>query len=154
MKKIVVLFSLVLALVSCESDDIYSEHTVFSDLVWQKTNQPKFTFEITKEENYEIDLEFRLIDGYPYQNIRINMLLSDENGNKVQQLINLEVQKEEGIYEGEVMGDFIDIEKTLIQDTTLSKGKYTIVLEQMMEANALAFINEVGIVVEECSEEN
>ena len=153
MRKIIALFGIVLLLVACEADNIYSERTVFSDLLWSKTVQPSFTFEIKKEQNYRINLELRLIYDYPYKNIKMDMLFTGENGEKQSFPIDFIVQEERGVYNGDIMGDFIDYKETLISDTVLAAGKYTIVLDQLMEENALPFVNEVGIVVEEVKQE-
>ncbi len=149
MKKIIVLFSIALLLVSCESENLFSDRAVFSDLLWHKKDKPSFTFEIKKEQAYQLNLELRLIYDYPYKNIKMEMLFTGENGEKQSFPIDFIVQEERGVYNGEIMGDFIDYKETLISDTVLAAGKYTIVLDQLMEENALPFVNEVGIIVEE-----
>ena len=148
MKKITAFIAIVFMLTACNSNEIYSNRHTFSDLLWDKTSTPQFTFELKKEQHSLLNLELRLIYGYTYRNIKLNMTMVNESGTRKVLPINFKVRNEDDSFKGDVMGDFIDIEKTLIPDTLLPAGKYTVTLDQLMDKKTLPFVMEVGITVE------
>ena len=149
MKKIIVFLGIVLTLASCNSGEIYSDHHNFSDLLWQKVDQPQFTLDLKKEQHCKLNLDLRLIYGYTYRNIKMDLRITNESGNTVNVPIDFKVRNEDDSYKGDMMGDFIDIREVIIPDTLLSAGKYTFVLDQLMDEKTLPFVMEVGIVVED-----
>ncbi len=148
MKKIVLLLMIGLTFTACEMGASYSEHKEFSDILWHKIDQPRFEFEITKEANYSIALDLRLVYGYTYRNIKLDVAMANED-TKTSFPLNFEVRNEDDSYKGDVMGDIIDIQHVIIIDTLLPKGKYSFVLDEQMDKKTLPFVMEVGIVLNE-----
>jgi len=149
MKKIITLFSIVLLLVltACDSSEIYSDHQTFSDILWHKTDTPQFTVDLKNEQHCQLKLDLRLIYGYTFRNIKMNVSMNNETGKEKIIPIDFKVRNEDDSYKGDMMGDFIDIQEVVIKDTILPAGKYTFILEQMMDDKTLPFVNEVGLVL-------
>jgi len=147
MKKIILVIAVVFALVSCDSNEIYSDHHTFSDLLWKKTDKPEFKVELKQEKHCQINLDLRIIYGYTYRNIKMDMSITNESGNTTKLPIDFKVRNEDDSYKGDMMGDFIDIQEILISDTTLPAGKYTIEFDQLMDEKTLPFVTEVGLVI-------
>lgn len=154
MKKILYLIIIAFAVISCNSGNSLSDYHEFSDLLWHKTEKPKFEFNIKKEGHYSINIDLRLIYGYTFRNIKINMNASKDATNKKVIPINFKVRNEDDSFKGEIMGDFIDLHETIITDTILSAGKYTFELDQTMDNKTLPFVMEVGVVLNEKTTEN
>lgn len=147
MKKIVLFISIAFLLSSCNSGTIFSGYFEFSDILWHQSNQPEFTFQIDKEEICNIDIELRIVHGYPYRNMKLDMLLVNGQGTEKIIPVDFKVRDESDAYLGDEMGDLIDIVAPIISDTTLAKGNYKIRLDQTLEEETLPFVMEIGIKV-------
>ncbi len=148
MKHLVILLMISLTLTACDTGDSYSDHKEFSDILWHKTDQPKFEFEITKEANYRVALDLRLVYGYTFRNIKLDVAMANETAN-ISFPLDFPVRNEDDSYKGDVMGDIIDIQETIVKDTLLPVGKYTFILDEKMDNKTLPFVMEVGIVLNE-----
>lgn len=153
MKKLIFFIALVFTFMSCDMSNSTSEYHGFSDLLWQKTDQPTLDFEIKKEARYSIYVELRLIYGYAFRNIKMAMYMSKDSDREKLFPIDFKVRNEDDSFKGDVMGDFIDIQEMIISDTTLQAGKYSFQLEQMMDDKTLPFVGEIGLTLKEIVEE-
>jgi len=149
---IFVAFGLMLILFSCDSSNIYKDKKTFSDLVWKKQDKAVFNFKIEKEAHYNIFLDCRYIEEYPYNIMKINYTIKSEDKEDNSTLL-FATKDKEGYYIGEQMGDMIDLSRKIIKDTLLPVGNYSISIEENMSPKALAFVMEIGLRVNTVEEE-
>ena len=149
MKKIIILLVVVFAFTACDMGNSYSGYHEFSDLLWQKSDKPSFDFEIKKEANYSLDIELRIVYGYTYRDIKMDMKMSKDGSNEKLIPIYFKVRNEDDSYKGDMMGDIIDIQEQIISDTILPAGKYSFELDQLVDSKTLPFVMEVGLVVKD-----
>jgi len=149
MKKIIFLLVITLSFMACTNENSETQRTDFSDLLWHKTDKPNFEFNIKKEANYSIAIELRLVYGYAYRNIKMNMNLSKDGAKSELIPIDFMVRNEDDSYKGTVMGDFIDITEVIIAKRSLQAGKYKFELDQIMNEETLPFVMEVGVILTE-----
>ena len=153
MKKLIIILVSLIAFTACTDTNSQTQRTDFSDLLWQKTSKPSFEFNIQKEAKYSIAIELRLIYGYTYRNIKMNMNLSKDGSQQELIPIDFMVRNEDDSYKGDIMGDFIDIIEVIIPEKTLDAGKYTFELDQLMDKKTLPFVMEVGVMLTEIKNE-
>jgi len=149
MKKIIILLLTIIAFTACTDTNSQAQRTEFSDLLWQKTTKPNLEFNIQKEAKYSIAIELRLVYGYTYRNIKMDMNMSKDGSQFESIPVDFMVRNEDDSYKGDVMGDFIDITEVIIPEKNLQAGKYTFELDQLMDQKTLPFVMEVGVVLTE-----
>ncbi len=145
MKKVLLLLALVISLIACNSDSIYKSYYGFSDLLWKKQDVAQFDFKLKDTTNLKIDVEYRLIYGYPYTDIKSEITLKHFGKELLKDTLIVSVRNEDNSYKGEIMGDFIDIRSNWMPDTTLLQGDYSVTIQQIQVPSDLPFVNEVGI---------
>lgn len=146
MRKILVILTVLLTFTACDNSSVFTGRHEFSEILWKKSVTPKFVFTIDKETECKIDFELRLIYGYPYRNMKLNMMLTGDNGFEKTFPLDFKVRDEDDKYLGEVMGDFIDIVSPVIDEIKLEHGQYKIVLDQTLDEKTLPFVMEVGVI--------
>ena len=149
MKKIILLLAITMSFMACTNENSQTQRTDFSDLLWQRSDKPSFEFNIQKEGNYSIAIELRLVYGYPYRNIKLEMQMSKDGSNTESIPVDFMVRNEDDSYKGDMMGDFIDITEVIISEKNLQAGKYTFELEQLMDKKTLPFVMEIGVILTE-----
>jgi len=136
-----------LLMTACQNDVVFSDYKTFDDILWQKVDQPEFSFDIEKEQRVEVAIVYRLIYGYPYMNMKSNVVFNNETNKKHVYQLDFQVRNEDKSYKGEIMGDFIDVRHILLADTVLANGRYNIKVEETLEEETLPFVMEVGVEV-------
>ena len=145
MKKLIfIALSLSFVLYACDSSNIYRDNKTFSDLIWQKQDKAIFNFTIEKEGKYDIFLDCRYIEEYPYNIMSLNYNIKSED-NEINKALLLAIKDKDGYYIGEQMGNMIDLSRKVTKDTLLSAGEYTISIEETTSPKALAFVMEIGV---------
>ena len=145
MKKLIfIALSFAFVLYACDSSNVYKDNKTFSDLVWKKQDKAVFDFTIEKEGKYDIFLDCRYIEDYPYNIMNLNYNIKSENQENNKNLI-IAIKDKDGYYIGEQMGNMIDISRKVTKDTLLPAGKYTISIEENVSPKALAFVMEIGV---------
>ncbi|MBN2669859.1 MAG: hypothetical protein JXR60_11610 [Bacteroidales bacterium] len=146
MKSFLIILLVAFSVVSCkDANVIFEDYYSFGDILWQKNDQPQMSISIDQEQAYQFVLLARLANGYPYRELKVKVSLKDESGNVNTKILNSKVRDENNHYNGEMMGDLIDYEFVLIQDTTLATGTYTATIEEMQEPATLPFVMEIGL---------
>jgi len=143
-KYLLFIIGLSFILSSCNSSSVFKDRKTFSDLVWKKQDKVVFNFEIKKEAKYNIFLDCRYIDGYPYNIMKLNYNIVGNKNKKYKSLI-FAIKDKNGLYIGDQMGDFIDFSRTIVKDTLLPIGTYQISIEENTSPKSLAFVMEMGI---------
>jgi gliding motility-associated lipoprotein GldH len=94
-----------------------------------------------------IFLEIRHGAGIPYETVPIRASYQGAEGEKKIDF-DFRFRSAEGRLVGEGMGDTFDTRQVFWENATLSKGKHKIMIQTTTEAEFLAPISEIGIVIE------
>lgn len=136
---------------SCSKDTVYNEFQSVRNKMWDKQDEYYFNFEIQDNSvPYDVLLQLRNNDTYPYQNIWI---FTDErqtsgNGNIVKDTIEQILADDFGKWKGNGI--------TLFQSKIILRqqyhfpdtGKYTIGIRHGMRNNQLRGIEDIGLFIE------
>jgi gliding motility-associated lipoprotein GldH len=147
MKRVFIILLVTIFFYSC-NNSVFNEYHEFTTLEWKQSEIPKFEFEITNDTTkYDIYFTLRYIEGFPFQNMIGSMLIVDENKQASLNKFKFRVVDQNREYIGDVAGNIFDIEKIIIKDTLLTKGKYKVSIEQTTATPSLAFVMDVGLIV-------
>ncbi len=148
MKKVFLLLAIVLSLTACNSDFIYKSYYGFSDLLWEKQDVARFDFSLKDTTRLKADVAYRLIYGYPYVDIKSEIVLKHFGKELLKDTFVVVVRNEDSSYKGDIMGDFIDISSSWMPDTILPQGDYAVTIRQVQVPIDLPFVGEVGLILE------
>lgn len=148
---------LLLTLVSCDKTRVFEENHDFDSKNWFIDSIQTYSFSISDvSKPYNVLINLRNSDSYPYYNLFLRYYLSDSLGkeSKSQQLELLLMDAKTGKPQGKGLGDIYTHQFDLLKNYTFQKpGSYQIKLKQYMRQDPLPEINSVGIRVEEVSAE-
>jgi len=135
---------------SCEKNRIYEKNIAVKNYVWDSKFIPSYTIEIKDTSVlYNLYVNVRHAEIYPYQNIWLLVSTQFPDGKKSSRRIEVTLANDEGKWFGEGLGDIWDY-RTLIQENAFftEPGTYIFSLEQNMRQDPLPGIMAVGIRVE------
>jgi gliding motility-associated lipoprotein GldH len=148
---------LLLTLISCDKTRVFEENHGFDSKNWYVDSAQTYHFSISDiSKPYNVLINLRNSDSYPYYNLFLRYYLSDSLGKelKSQQLELLLMDAKTGKPQGKGLGDIYTHQFDLLKNYTFQKpGSYQIKLKQYMRQDPLPEINSVGIRVEEVSTE-
>ena len=136
-------------LASCGNNTVYSEFQPIKDRLWDKNNEYFFNFEITDiSVPYNVSLQLRNNDNYPYQNIWILFEESKPAGYSVKDTIEYLLADDFGKWKGNgitLYQNRIPIKTRYFFPDT---GKYTINIRHGMRDDKLKGIENIGLHIE------
>ena len=147
--RISVIITVACFLSSCGKDIVYSEFQPIQDKLWDKNNEYFFNFEIKDiSVPYNVFLQLRNNDMYPYQNIWLLFDESQPTGITTKDTIEYMLADDFGKWKGNgitLYQNRIPIKNHYIFPDT---GKYTINIRQGMRDDKLKGIENIGVYIE------
>jgi gliding motility-associated lipoprotein GldH len=138
-----------LLVASCTTIDVFEKQHAFQTQKWSAVDTPSFTFQIKDTASfYNIFFVMRHTDAYGFQNVWLNVDMTQPDGKQIKQQVNMQIANAKG-WLGSGMDDIFDLRKQLIdQPLHLQAGKYTVKLQNIMREDPLQEVLSVGIRVE------
>lgn len=136
--------------VSCDKSRIYEKNVNIDKYVWNSSFVPTYTVNIQDTSMlYNIFVNVRHADMYPYQNIWLIVDTHFPSGDTASSRIEIMLANDEGKWYGEGLGDIWDF-RTQIQENSFFRlpGTYTFSIRQNMRQDPLPGIMAVGLRVE------
>ncbi|HMX03270.1 MAG TPA: gliding motility lipoprotein GldH [Chitinophagales bacterium] len=134
----------------CEQSRVFDKNTPIDKSGWAYGTALSYEVQINDTtQSYNLYINVRHTDAYPYNNIWINMTTTFPDGTKQTTKVDVPLSEPEGEWMGNCV-DGICFNTTLIKSDFFlpQKGKYTFTLEQDMRMNPVPDILDVGIRVE------
>jgi gliding motility-associated lipoprotein GldH len=135
---------------SCDPQRIYEKNINIKRYSWSSENVLKFPVQVKDTSLlYDIYLNIRHADLYPYRNIWIIVGTEFPDGSRSTRRLEVLLANESGRWYGDGLGDIFDY-RTLIQEKAYfdQQGTYTFTLEQNMRQDPLPGIMSAGIRIE------
>jgi gliding motility-associated lipoprotein GldH len=147
------LFIAVAGVIVCLSTACKKEHLLFEkeyawkDANWRQSDTLNFAFDIADTMAlYDIVLTVKHRTDYPFQNIYTQISTKFPEGQRPQQLINVDLADNTGTWNGTGSGKARSYDVDIQQNAFFNQaGKYVITLEQFMRTDALAGIESVAL---------
>ena len=141
-----------LALVSCQTVDVFEKNVAIPQQTWSSQFKPEVSFEIKDTvSRYKIFIVLRHTDAYRYKNIWLNIETLAPGGIPQQQSLDMQLATDDKGWAGTVMDDIIEqrIPITPAQEPwTLKKGLYRFRLSNIMREDPLEHVMNIGVRVE------
>lgn len=145
--KFIILFVLV-SLVSCNKTKIYHKFDKNFDLNrWSKKDVKTYVFSVTKEDKYDVVIEFSHIYDYDMDTIPLELKMKSPNGIETTDVINLPIKDKKGKHLADCSGDICDLKYTYKSNLFLSKGLCNISLSNTSKIGFLPNVLGVGLTV-------
>ncbi|TAE00435.1 MAG: gliding motility lipoprotein GldH [Bacteroidetes bacterium] len=147
------LLVILLSLVSCNENVVYTEYQDLQDQAWIVDSVLSFGFEINDlQSDYNIDYGVRYAVDYPYYNLYVKFCLADATGKELTDWIRIDknlMHPVTGAPFGNGLGDLFDIQFSALPNFKFDKkGKYYFKIRQDMRLDKLPAIAAVGVKVE------
>lgn len=124
---------------------VYNEYKEVKGEGWSFTDAKQFAFDIEQEGDYNLALNIRNTDNYPYSNIWVNLQTVGPSKRPATERFNLTMADVTGRWLGEGPGKLHD-NRFLVKDRMhLVPGSYTFTLQHDMRPDVLEGIKEIGI---------
>lgn len=142
---------ILISIVSCNNDIIFKQKTDFNDYTWSKDKYLVYNFEIIEPGLYNLFINLRYINGFPYTNLKILCELPNKQNYK--SIIN--VKKSNGEYYGELIGDYGDIEHLIIDNYLFEDtGRYQVKIYNTMNNDFTSYLNSIEFFVSKQTNKN
>ncbi len=139
------LLPIIILLLSCDGNTIFSEFEHFEDNRWFKNDVQRYEITIEQSGNYNILLHFSHVYGAPMPEIPIELIRENENNEISKETTVIKLNKSDGSALSDCTGDICDLTQIVSKNLTLSAGKYTIQVTQKFESDYLPNVIGVGI---------
>lgn len=152
MKKLLI-FILLGALLSCESNRIYEQNNVLDSRQWLADAPEVFPFEVSdNSQSYNIYFNIRNSLDYPFSRFFVEYTLIDSAGTELKKNLNSQYlfeQKTGKPFGNSAIGDVFDHQFKIIENYKFPyNGSYQISLKQLNRADTLKGVVSVGVRVE------
>ena len=146
---IVLLFSIMITLVSCDSSTVFEENLRVKNSVWERNEKAFFEFDITDSTAiYDLHLNFRHGGDYPYQNIYLFIESRSPSGQIAKDTAQMILANKKGRWMGKGIGDIFDYQFRFKRGPLFpEEGKYYFEIEQAMRDESLESVTDIGIAV-------
>ncbi len=135
---------------ACNKNKIFKEYQALDNYSWNRFK--KIVFECTiadSENNYDIYIAVRYVDGVPYRTIQSGLQIIFPDGEERYNSIELNIRNKDGSYKGSVAGDIWDCSILVLKNyPLLEKGKYSFIIHNLMDKVETPGIMEIGLIVE------
>ena len=151
MKNLLILLSLPLAISACNQNNIFDKQFDVKNQKWSYTDTLNFPFDIKDtSELYNIVLHVKHQTDYPLQNLYLNIYTAFPAGQRIKQLLNIDLADQTGKWNGKVNGKSCDFDIKIQENAFFNiQGKHTITLEQFTRLNPLPAIQTIGLTIED-----
>lgn len=143
---------LLIILFACDDQRVFESYADFDQKYWLADSTAQFQFNIDDTaQSYNLYLNIRNINTYPYHNLYIKYALKDSTGdNLMEDLVNHNLYNEKtGEPYGSGLGDIYSHQFILREDFTFPEnGAYIVDLDQYMRQDTLKGIVSAGIRLE------
>jgi len=138
LKQLILLFTTALLIASCNSKEIYS-HSYTIDDAWTYADSLVFEYDIQDTlMPYNLTLEVKHSDEYPYENTYIRASTVFPDGHRVTNPVSLELANAQGQWVGKCSGHSCRAEIGMANNAYFqSPGKYKLVLSQFSRIDSL-----------------
>ena len=152
MKKI--LFALCLTslfLISCGKNFIYEKSFPIKNGEWAYVDTLDFNFEIQDTSKiYNLYLNIEHSTDYGFQNLYINIYTQFPTGERIKELVSVELAAKGGIWFGECDSEKCRLEVPIQQNAFFNQaGNYAVTVEQYMRKNPLSGVGEIAFKIED-----
>ena len=136
-------------LTGCNNDRIFDKTYDLQNAQWSYQDTLSFAFDVRDTaEIYDIVLHLSHGVDYPMQNLYMNIYTAFPGGQRVKQLLNIDLADQTGKWNGKISGKTCDYEIKIQENAFFNAlGKHTITLEPFMRVNPLPAIKSVGLTV-------
>lgn len=145
--KILFIFAFLTLLVSCDKNSVYSKlDKNFESNRWQSDDVKAFEFTLEDDtKTYNLELQFSHIYGYEYENVPLDITITNPDGKEEQIPFILKVKDASGKQLAECTGDMCDLIVPVKENIKLSKGNYKITIAQSFKKPYLPNMLALGI---------
>lgn len=154
MHKVLYISMLCAVLVCCNSNSVYSEYQPITNAVWSRSDTASFTLsEIDSIQNYNVFINIRNDQNFPYSNLFLITSLHTPNGEVLQDTLEYNMALTDGTWLGKGSGSLKENKLWYKENIVFSpSGVYTIEVAHAMRKNGnvsgvvnLEGITDVGI---------
>ena len=162
MPKFLVILSVMMLMVSCDTNTVVSETQAISGGFWNKDKAVHFTFASPDTTaNYNMFLHLRNTNDYTYNNIYLLVSLQYPFGKKVTDTLEYRMANPDGTWLGEGLGNVKESKLWYKEGVQLNEsGDYTLTIERAIRNNGeaegvtnLEGITDVGFSIEVANEQ-
>ena len=154
---LLILFTVLLVLFSCNRLSVYEKNTTIPGYKWQQNFAATGTFNINDTLTpYNIYIVLRHTDAYKYNNIWLNIGIQAPGDTMFYQNVDLSLANDASGWEGTGMNDIWEVRKQLdTRPRPFSKiGEYKFSVTQIMRDNPLPGIMSAGLRVQKAENIN
>lgn len=148
------LLGLLFFLASCGPDYAYDTRKEFADTGW--TNQDSLLAQFTIEDSltiYNLHLQLEHDETFPYQNFYVQVHTQFPDGQRLSELVSLELANKGGVWLGECGSDRCELNIPIQQGAYFDQtGDYQLTIEQYSRRDPLPGILAIGFALEETPE--
>lgn len=140
----------ILLFVGCSEPPYFEEVRELPSQEWKIEEPFTFDFKIEDtEQPFDLLLNFRHGDAYPYSNIHLFMELDFPNGKKSTDTLECILADSRGMWLGRTPGDLVD-HRILLNERAIFPlaGDYTVTITQAMRVDPLPDVYDVGFALE------
>lgn len=144
----------IIAVVSCNTIDVYEKTKAFHSQSWKDSERPSFAFDIKDTASlYNIYVVLRHTDAYNYNNIWLNFTSVPPHDTATTQHLDLKLADNKNGWLGSGMDDIFEHRiKITRQPLHLKAGMYNFTLQHIMRQEPLLHVMNVGLRVEKVKE--
>lgn len=144
-----------LALISCDEKRVFEKNNDFSGKVWYIDSLQVFKFKVEEiDKPYNLLVNVRNSENYPYYNLFIRYYLQDSSGQEIksQQTELILMEPNTGKPLGDGLGDIFSHKFEILKNFSFpKKGTYIFKLKQYMRQDPLPEIYSIGFRLEDVS---
>jgi len=144
--KLLIFFSMILGIVSCSHKEIFFDYYSLTNAEWNRDNPAVFHVKIENlSQPYNVSIEIRNNDDYPFSNIWLFIDYTLPNGNTRTDTVSADLADVYGKWYGKGLSLYnlsIPYENTVLFPDT---GTYIYSIRQGMRENPLKGISDIGL---------
>lgn len=154
MKNLYILLVLMMALASCNQNRVYEKYQGTPGLEWKKSDKKEFKVDITDTSvKYNIIIAVRHAQGFPLKYLHVDMKSMTPSKKETLKTYRLEVIGDNDQYNGKGMGDIWDLEIPVEEGVSfIEEGTYVFEIVHKEKNDPVAFIMEVGLIIDKAVE--
>jgi gliding motility-associated lipoprotein GldH len=144
----------VIFMMGCGKNIVYEKSFPIQNGDWNYADTLNFDFEIKDTTKiYNLFLDFEHSTDYSFQNLYINIYTKFPSGERIKEMVSVELAAKGGIWFGDCDADKCRLEVPIQQNAFFDKaGSYMMTVEQYMRKNPLPGIYEIGFKIEDTRE--
>lgn len=142
---------LVVFLAGCQNGVVFEKQYDLKDAAWTYADTLDFEFEIEDTlKIYNLYLDIAHSTEYGFENLYINIYTQFPTGERIKELVSLELADKGGIWLGDCDAESCELEVPIQENAFFNlPGKYKITLEQYMRKNPLEGIIRMGLKIKD-----